>query len=485
MQERRRRYVVLPRLGVVSETIGASLAATESGAMAGRAGDWDRIVGAQGDTRGSMLKSLMMEQSDAPGIAGDDLADGALPAAPAPALLAMTELAGQIAETDFTALSHKFADGPALVNLTATARLAFEAVNPELRVVPISTYALPRLKPPKPDGGARAAGVVAGAVTRPAQIGGETWTDDFKQHVLAGIAGGNLGAGITVGVIDTGVDGTHPALEGAVAVSRCLIAGAVPTAGRQVDWGPALAHRAAHGTHVAGIIAARAGHGGPEGVAPAASIASYRIFPDQPGKEKGAENIDIINSIIAAVRDGCHVVNLSIEGSKLREDGVRSAISAAWDQGVLCIAAAGNGFGAPVSYPAAHQNCVAVTALGREGCYPDDPDFHRFASAERSAVDPAIYLASFSNFGPQVQFAAAGHAIVSTFPGNQWWFDSGTSMAAPFLSGVLARLLSNEPAVRDLFGDAGRSAAMLQLLIRRATALRLPQRAQEGYGLPS
>ncbi len=228
------------------------------------------------------------------------------------------------------------------------------------------------------------------------------------------------------------------------------------------------------------------GHGGPEGVAPAANILSYRIFPDNPGGEKGAENIDIINSIIAAVRDGCHVINLSIEGTKLREDGVRSAITEAWNQGVVCISVAGNGFGGPVSYPGAHANCIAVTALGKLGTYPNRPEFRQYeAATEISGVDASVYLATFSNFGPPVQFAAPGHAIISTFPNGQWWFDSGTSMAAPYVAGMLARLLSDQPAVLNSVGDAHRSEAMLQLLITRAKALRLPQRVEEGYGLPS
>jgi hypothetical protein len=97
------------------------------------------------------------------------------------------------------------------------------------------------------------------------------------------------------------------------------------------------------------------------------------VFPDGPSGPKAAENIAIIDSIRAAIADGCQVVNVSIEGSGTRNDGVRTAIADAWATGVLCIAAAGNGFGNPVSFPAVLEHCVAGTAIGREGAFPDAP----------------------------------------------------------------------------------------------------------------
>lgn len=175
-------------------------------------------------------------------------------------------------------------------------------------------------------------------------------------------------------------------------------------------------------------------YGGQSGVAPGAKLISYRIFPNSPNGVRRAENPVIIDSIRTAIDDGCHIINLSIEGSTLKEDGVRSAVADAWSNGVLCVAAAGNGFGNPVSYPAALQHCVAVTAIGREGAFPDKPDFRKHVSDLRSALDSQVFLASFPNFGPQVQFAAPGHAIVSTFPGGEWWLNSGTSMAAPIVA---------------------------------------------------
>jgi subtilisin family serine protease len=396
---------------------------------------------------------------------------------------ARADISDAINAPDFVVISQRFEDGPVTVEMTDAARLALEASNPDLRVVPITRYYLPGLRPSRSQKGARPAGHVAAESATAAD--GTVFTDDVKQHFVSGLQqGGALGDGVRVGVIDTGVDGTHPALAGKVAASRCFIPGEDPTEGRPVDWGLPMRARSGHGTHVAGIIAAAAGHGGPPGVAPNARVISYRVFPDSTRGVTAAENSVIIDSIRAAIEDGCHVLNLSIEGATLKEDGVRSAVADAWENGVLCIAAAGNGTGNPVSFPAALQHCVAVTAIGRDGAFPNRAPFTTDVSNQRSASDQAIFFARFSNFGPQVQFTAPGHAIVSTFPGGEWWFSSGTSMAAPYVSGMLARLLSDNDNVLGMAGDAQRSAAMLQMLIARSHVLQLPQVAQEGYGLP-
>jgi subtilisin len=314
--------------------------------------------------------------------------------------------------------------------------------------------------------------------------GGQVFADDLKQRLLNGINDLGDGTGVLVGVLDTGVDATHPALQPGILGSRCYIPGVDAAASGPVDWGTADAPHAGHGTHVAGIIAARPNHGGPAGIAPQARIMSYRIFPDSPDGRQPAENPVIIDSIRAAIDDRCHIINLSFTGGTLREDGVRSAIADAWENGVICIAAAGNEYGNPVSYPAALQHCVAVTAIGRVGNFPANQDFQREVSDRRATSDPEIFLARFSNFGPPVQFTAPGHAIVSAFPGGEWWFNSGTSMAAPYVTGILAALLSANANVLQMMGNAERSAAMLQMLVGRARVLGLPQSIEEGYGLP-
>jgi subtilisin family serine protease len=388
---------------------------------------------------------------------------------------------------EYHVLSHRFGDGPALVSMSEDARWALEAAHPGLRVVEVTRYHLPSLVPRNRPGAVRAAGLTRPAGQSAVLDNGRVFLDDDKQRIVAQwpTNSSNEGAGVMVGLLDTGVDSTHPALAHAVLTERCIVAGAALSVKGPVNWGEADSARAGHGTHVAGIICAAPGFGGPQGMAPKAQVASYRVFPDNPTGAKPAENYDVIDAIRSAIEDGCHIVNLSIEGAGLKEDGVRSAISDAWRQGVVCIAAAGNGWGLPVSYPAALPLCIAVTACGRIGAFPPLPSFERLVSNERSMVDPDVFLAAFSNFGPRVQFMAPGHAIVSTFPRGQWWIESGTSMAAPFVAGLLARILSDTPEILGMYGDEKRSAAMTQLLVARARLMRMPQRSYEGWGLPA
>lgn len=369
------------------------------------------------------------------------------------------------AAADIAVESQYFPDGPAVVKMTDAGRSALIARHPNLRIVPLTRYALADATP-------------AASAVLP---GGGVYSADCKQFYIAGAADPKGGEGVLVGVIDTGVDGQHPALAGKVVVSRSLIPGEDAGDGGPARW--AGDSRAAHGGHVAGIIAGAATGGAPPGVAPGARIASYRVFPHAP-VGAAASNPAIIDAVRAAMDDGCHIINLSLRGRSLKEDGVRSAISEAWDNGVLCIAAAGNDKRRPVGYPAALSNCVAVSAIGRDGCFPQVPEHEMFVSPDRGANDPAVFLTSFTNVGPQIKFAAPGHAIVAAGENGGWDFRSGTSMAAPFVSGVMAVLLAKNPNVLNALGNGDRSAAMLQMLIARAKAFGFSSLSYEGYGVP-
>ncbi len=175
-----------------------------------------------------------------------------------------------------------------------------------------------------------------------------------------------------------------------------------------------------HGTHVAGIAAAVTNNGiGIAGIAWNASVMPVKVL-DQYGNGWYS---DIAAGIVYAANNGARIINLSLGGS---EDSatLRAAIDYACTHGVLVVAATGN-TGSAVLYPAAYEPVLAV-----------------------AATDANDQVAGFSNRGPQVDVAAPGVDIYSTWPWVTGYFTkSGTSMAAPHVSGVAALLWSRWPGL--------------------------------------
>ena len=213
----------------------------------------------------------------------------------------------------------------------------------------------------------------------------------------------STGAGITVAVIDTGVDANHPDLAGQVLPGGDLVDG---TEGTATDPN-------GHGTHVAGTIAALTGNGlGVSGIAPDAKILPVRVLgPDGSGYLSTAAS-----GVIYAADHGADVINLSLSAT-VQTDAMTNAVAYARSRNVVVVAAAGNARsqGSPVSYPAADPGVIAVAATD-------------------SADNPATY----SNRGGYVDVAAPGTSIASTFPGASYRRMSGTSMAAPHVAAVAA-----------------------------------------------
>ena len=239
-----------------------------------------------------------------------------------------------------------------------------------------------------------------------------------------------LGTGkdVIVAVIDTGVDGSHPELAGRVLPGIDLVD----------EGGDGRTDPNGHGTHVAGVIAASVDGSGIEGLAPEAKILPIRVL----GRDGSGDDADVAFGILWAVRNGAKVINLSLGGTDidpLLEDAVKQATSA----GVVVIAAAGNsGPSGDVFYPAAHPTVVAVGATG-----PDDR------------------VALYSTRGSYVDVAAPGTMILSTWPGG-YRYESGTSMATPFVSAAVAILIgrSEQPSaavkrILDSAYDIGGSGA--------------------------
>ncbi|MFD9698009.1 type VII secretion-associated serine protease mycosin [Lentzea sp. NPDC059081] len=226
------------------------------------------------------------------------------------------------------------------------------------------------------------------------------------------------GAGVTVAVVDTGVDGTVPQLAG----GRVLPGIDVTTAQR----GRADSDCYGHGTFLAGIIAARAVPGTAfAGVAPDATILPIRCATSVGDDGPGVLTPDrIAAGIRAGVDAGAKVVNVSASTTAPSE-ALAAAVDHAAAKDVVVVASASNNAleGDAKTYPAAYPGVIAV-----------------------GAVDMSGQRASFSQTGPHLSLVAPGVDVVSTGPGGPGhWQGSGTSYAAPFVAGAAALVRAYRP----------------------------------------
>jgi subtilisin family serine protease len=231
------------------------------------------------------------------------------------------------------------------------------------------------------------------------------------------------GNNVIVAVIDTGIDASHPELQGVIVESFDAI-----DAGPDAPLG--------HGTAMAGVIAASHQL---RGIAPSARILSARAFGASKDGGPQATTFAIIRSMDWAVQRGARIFNLSFAGPQDRM--LIRALDALGDSGTIMVAAAGNaGPEALPAWPAAHRNVIAVTATDQhDGLY------------------------AFANRGSYVFIAAPGVDILTTAPGGRYKLISGTSIAAAHVTGVIALMLERNPEL-----DA---AMVAQLLLQSSLDL--------------
>ncbi|WP_461038658.1 S8 family serine peptidase [Streptomyces mayteni] len=235
------------------------------------------------------------------------------------------------------------------------------------------------------------------------------------------------GAGVSVAVVDSGVDASHPDLDGAVA--RGSEFEGVNEEREFERTTPALQEDCeGHGTGVAGMIAGRRTEGDRmAGVAPAATVYPVRLAGGIDQATPGT----VAAAIDDAVRSGARVVNLSF-AVPVDHRQIREAVARAVAADVVVVAAAGNEGNQGVSgghmYPAAYDGVLAVGAVGEDG-QPMDA----------------------SNAGPWVDLAGYGQEMAVVAPeGSGYRAESGTSFAAAQVSGAAALVLSRFP---DLSAD--------------------------------
>jgi len=217
-----------------------------------------------------------------------------------------------------------------------------------------------------------------------------------------------------VAVLDTGFQLTHPQLVNRLTTARYDFVDNDANPDNILDAnGDGQADGVSgHGTHVAGVVAQ---------AAPEAMIMPLRVLDTN-----GVGNIAwVIEAIQYAEANGANVINLSL-GMPTHSNAVEEALyQAKHDFNIVVVAAAGNDNSNQRTFPAAfNDSVIAVSAVGATGEKTD-----------------------FSNFGPWVEIAAPGDSIYSAFPlnGFAWW--SGTSMAAPWIAGQAALLLSKCPGL--------------------------------------
>ena len=217
---------------------------------------------------------------------------------------------------------------------------------------------------------------------------------------------------VMVAILDTGIDRSHEELDGLI----------IAEADFTDDVSPNPNDAYGHGTHIAGIIAAKDNGLGIIGVAPECRLLNVKVA-DDTGR---CQALALAKGIVWAANRGANVINISIE---IRESSpeLEEAIDYAWNHGCLLVAAAGNdGSESPV-YPAYYENCIAVAATKQ-----DDS------------------LAPLSNHSEWVDVAAPGFDIYSTLPDNGYGHKSGTSFACAYVSGMAALLFD---MVSDTNGD--------------------------------
>jgi subtilisin family serine protease len=256
-----------------------------------------------------------------------------------------------------------------------------------------------------------------------------------------------FGQGVTVGVVDSGIATNHPGLV--VQGGQNTVTGENPR-----DFGDNGTE--GHGTHVAGIIAARGTPpSGIRGVAPGVTLRSYRVFGQGAAN---SSNFAIAKAIDAAVADHCDLINMSLGGGE-PDSLTADALTAAHNAGVVVFAANGNDSRQPVSFPAANSMCQAVSAMGRLGTFPKDTEPNGSVAAP-FGKDKKNFIADFSNIGPETDLTGPGVGVMSTVP-KGFGVMSGTSMATPAETGAAARLLGIKPDILKMPRDQNRASAMI------------------------
>ena len=230
-----------------------------------------------------------------------------------------------------------------------------------------------------------------------------------------------LGRGVKVAVIDTGIDLNHAAFADhldTVNMKDFLLNTGTPQEVNVSTVAGTFSDGYGHGTATADLILQ---------VAPNATILPLRVLDGNGGGDVQT----IANAISYAVSSGAKVINLSL-GSTSDSYAVNSAISSAVSKGIAVITASGNSGDTNVLYPAFNAYGPVNNVTGAQ----------QYGSASVGSVTSGLLKSSFSTYGSHLELAAPGESLKTAFPGGNTVLATGTSFAAPVVSGAIALTLS-------------------------------------------
>lgn len=255
------------------------------------------------------------------------------------------------------------------------------------------------------------------------------------QHVAVGSpyawAEKYTGEGVKVAILDTGVMGTH---------SELTLAGEADATGTSVVTGSGTASdKGGHGTHVAGIIGAKADNkAGGAGIAPDAALYAVNVLGGD-GENAGTDWA-IIQGIEQAIKWDVDIINMSLGGPGYSELCQR-AVTKAYSNGIAIFVSAGNDGASCINYPAHFDHIICV-----------------------AATDQNNSRADFSTYGSWVDLSAPGVAIWSTYYDGGYTIMDGTSMACPVAAGEAAVILSGDKSLKAMDKNGSKVDALEKIM---------------------
>lgn len=234
---------------------------------------------------------------------------------------------------------------------------------------------------------------------------------------------GYTGSGVKVAVIDSGIF-PHPELT---------IAGGIST----VDYTNDFTDDNGHGTHVAGIIAAKSNSHAIVGIAPDVQLYAVKSM-DQVGE---GTLQDVLEGLEWSIQNNMDIINLSL-GTDTHSQLLKDMVDRAYAQGIVVVGSAGNS----QTTEDANGNIINVPLSTYTINYPAKYD----SVIAVAAVDVNNARGNFSSVGNEVEIAAPGVEVVSTYLNNAYAKSSGTSQAAPHISGMIALLKQKSPGLTNV-----------------------------------